>query len=519
MIPAAIVCDNEHIASALPRTQSTVLSEHDNPHVSSTSLLSRLLTAPRRLQAWLRANHRGHLARGQIWGARAIIWVSAVGVGLAAVVFATLTEDATRLFTENATAHPWLPFILTPAAAVGLLWLTRRYFAGAEGSGIPQVIAEMERPHNLPWRPLISLRIAAGKLLLGVTAVGAGFSFGREGPTVQIGACLMASIARFLPAGLQLNRRHLVVAGGAAGLAAAFNAPLAGIIFAIEELSRGIESRMSGIIITAIVLSGVVAQAWLGNRNYFGQVTVIGEASEIVESIIVCAIVTGLAGGLFARMLLMSAGGWRGRVGDFKRDHPYRFAAACGLLIAAIGWASGGLSWCGGYDETRALLEGRDPLPWFFGPGKFIATVVSYMTGLPGGIFAPSLAIGAGLGQDLVPLLWQNAFPTTIIVLCMVGFLAAATQAPITSFIIVMEMVDGYSLVIGMMATALIASGISRAVSRPLYPTLAEMMIARQRTTAAPPEPPSGPAPETPPDPPSDKALAAAPPGPASPTT
>lgn len=452
--------------------------------------MTRFTGALKRLQAHLRANHRGHLARGQVWGANAIIWIAAVGVGFAAVAFALLTEEATRLFTAAASEYPWLPFLLTPAAAAGLLWLTHRFFPGTEGSGIPQVIAETNRPGDLAWRPLLSLRIAIGKVFLGVSAVGAGFSFGREGPTVQIGACLMAAIGRFLPPALQVRPRHLMVAGGAAGIAAAFNAPLAGIVFAIEELSRSIESRMSGVVITAIVLAGVVAQAWLGNRNYFGQVNVIGETQEIAQTILVCALVTGVAGGCFARMLLIAATGWKGRLAELRARRPYRFAALCGLLVAGLGWASGGLTWCSGYDETRALLEGGETLPWYFGPAKFAATIVSYLSGLPGGIFAPSLAIGAGLGQDLVPLLWQNAYPTTIIILCMVGFLAAVTQAPITSFIIVMEMVDGYNLVIAMMAAALLASGVSRAISKPLYATLAQAMIDRQRIAAASAAPP-----------------------------
>lgn len=446
-----------------------------------------LLHGPSRLQAHLR-NHLGdYRAEGEVWLARAIFWLGALAVGFVAVGFAILTEEAAHGFMGLARAYPWLPFLLTPLAGASLLWLTRRFFAGAEGSGIPQVIAELNRPADLAWRSLVTLKIAIGKVFIGVAAVGAGFSFGREGPTVQIGACLMSAIHRFLPASAQVQQRHLLVAGGAAGIAAAFNTPLAGIIFAIEELTRGVESRMSGVVITAIVLAGVVAQAWLGNKNYFGQVAVIGEAAEIVQTILVCAIITGLAGGLFARLLLTAALGWRGRLADWRRDHPYRFAAGCGLLIAGIGWASGGLTWCSGYEETRALLENREELPWFFGPAKFIATLLSYLSGLPGGIFAPSLAIGAGIGQDLVPFLWQNAFPTTVIVLCMVGFLAAATQAPITSFIIVMEMVDGYSLVFALMITALLASAVSRAVSRPLYATLAEGMIARQQAAAAPP--------------------------------
>ena len=481
------------------------MSDHDTPKVSPALLFSRLRSSPRRLQAWLRAHQDENIARGQLWLGRAIVWLAAVAVGFVAVIFAIMTDDATHFFITNAREYPWLPFVLMPVAGAGLLWLTRRYFVGAEGSGIPQVIAEMNRPPDMPWRPLVSLRIAAGKILVGVSAVGAGFSFGREGPTVQIGAALMASIGRFLPAGLQVQQRHLLVAGGAAGIAAAFNAPLAGIIFAIKELSRGIETRMSGMVITAIVLSGVVAQAWLGNKNYFGQVPVIGEASEILHTILVCAVVTGIAGGLFARMLLISASGWRGRLGDFRRDHPYRFAAACGIFLAVLGYATGGLTYSSGYEETRNLLSRNEEMPWHFGPAKFVATVISYLSGLPGGIFAPSLAIGAGIGQDLMPLLYQDAFPTTVLILCMVGFLAAATQAPITSFIIVMEMVDGYSLVIGMMAAALLASGISRMISRPLYPTLAEIMVERQRIAAQPqPEEPPTPPPVDAAAPPAD---------------
>ncbi|MDP3440872.1 MAG: chloride channel protein, partial [Azonexus sp.] len=197
-----------------------------------------------------------------------------------------------------------------------------------------------------------------------------------------------------------------------------------------------------------------------------------------------CAVVSGIAGGTFARMLVLAATGWTGRVAEFRTRRPYLFAALIGLLVASLGWATGGLTWGSGYAETRALLEQYESVPWYFGPAKFIATVAAYLTGLPGGIFAPSLAIGAGIGRDLVPLLDGQAIPPTVIVLCMVGFLAAATQAPITSFIIVMEMVNGYSLVMDLMATALIASAISRLISRPLYSTLAENMIRQQQPKA-----------------------------------
>ena len=443
-----------------------------------------------RAQVYLRANQTYLLAQARTWVGRVVFWVSGITVGLAAVAFALMSEESAKLFASYSREHVWFPFVLTPSVSVFLLWLTRKYFQGAEGSGIPQVIAEMKRPVNGPWRSLINLRIAFGKVLVGVSAIGAGFSFGREGPTVQVGACLMAAVGRFLPATLRIQRHHLLVAGGSAGIAAAFNTPLAGIVFAIEELSRNIESRMSGLVITSIVLAGVVAQMWLGNHNYYGQVVVFGETSQLIQTIAFCSVVTGLAGGLFSRLLLLSAKGWKGKLADLRKTHPYYFAALCGLMIAALGWATGGLTWGSGYEATRSLLEGRESVPWYFGPAKFVATVVAYITGLPGGIFAPSLAIGAGIGRDLVPTLSAHAYSTTVIVMCMVGFLAAATQAPITSFIIVMEMVNGYSVVIALMATSLIASAVSRLVSKPLYSTLAENMVNAQRPEPPPPPPP-----------------------------
>jgi len=430
---------------------------------------------------WLQQNRDSLLLHAQKWLGRLVIWIFGILAGFAAVGFALLTEETTRLFLLMTGRYPWLPFLLTPIMGVLLLWITRNFFRGSEGSGIPQVIAEMkQRPPGMPWRPLISLHIAIGKILVGAGAIGAGFSFGREGPTVQIGACLMAAAGRFIPASLHIQRYHLLVAGGAAGIAAAFNTPLAGIVFAIEELSRSIESRMSGVIITAIILAGVIAHTFLGSGNFFNQIPKFGENPQIAVAILVCAIISGIAGGMFSRILLLSASGWKGRLADLRRRHPYRFALFCGLLIAALGWSSGGLTWCSGYVETRILLWSDTALPWYFAPAKFIATIVSYLSGLPGGIFAPSLAIGAGIGQIVAAPLSEHAFSTTVIILCMVGFLAAATQAPITSFIIVMEMVNGYPIVIGLMATALIASAVSRVISRPLYPTLATYMVEAQ---------------------------------------
>ncbi|MDR2165780.1 MAG: chloride channel protein [Zoogloeaceae bacterium] len=437
---------------------------------------------PRRLRGTL-LRHRDYL---NTWLGRLVFWGGAIGVGSLAVLFAELSSTLSQIFVQGAARFPWLPFVVTPLGGVLCVWLTRRYFVGAEGSGIPQALAELKRsPEWTHWRPLLSLRIIAGKILMGASAVGCGFSLGREGPCVQVGASLMNAIHGFLPASLGIQRNHLLVAGGAAGIAAAFNAPLAGILFAIEEMSKGVEARLSGLVITAIVLAGVTAQALMGSGGHFfgGGFLIIGGDADQLKAVILAVVVCGITGGLFARVVVRGVTAWRGPLADFRNRHPIRFAAFCGLLVAGLGLATGGQSFGSGLEQTRALLEAEGNLPWYFGPTKFVATLVSYLAGLPGGIFAPSLAIGAGLGHDLAPLLHQADAPAMLLALCMAGFLAAVTQAPITSFVIVMEMADGYSIVIGLMTTSLLSSGISRFFSPPLYATLADALIEKQKET------------------------------------
>lgn len=366
-----------------------------------------------------------------------------------------------------------------------MVWATRRWFPGAEGSGIPQAIAEIAVDKHPPpgWRPLLSLRILFGKIALGAAALFAGFSCGREGPTVQVGAAMMNSLHPHLHRRLAIQRRHLIAAGGAAGIAAAFNTPLAGIMFAIEELNRGLEQRMSGLLIVAIVLAGIVSQALLGNTNYFGWVSYTGLKSHWqIVWVLLIALACGLAGGAFARLMLLSTA----RNGPFfsalRARRPVWYAAACGLLIAVIGLLSDNTSFGTGYVETRALFENDIELPWHFGLDKFFATLISYASGVPGGIFAPSLAIGAGIGNNLAALLSEQLAAGTVLVLCTAGFLAAVTQAPITAFVIVMEMVSGYGVILDLMIVSLLASAVSRGFCPPLYRTLAQRLLPAAST-------------------------------------
>lgn len=403
-----------------------------------------------------------------------------MGVGLLAVLFAELAEGAVAVFRAISEQAWWWPLLICPMGGAAVVWATRRWFPGAEGSGIPQTLAEIHvDKQTLPdWKPLLTLRIAIGKIGLGAAALFAGFSTGREGPMVQIGAAVMNSLHPHLPRRFNIQRRHLIAAGGAAGIAAAFNTPLAGIMFAIEELNRGLDQRMSGLLIVAIVIAGVMSQAFLGNAAYFGWVSFSSVNSHLqLIWVLPLALACGLAGGAFARLMLLVTARNGPFFSAFRNAHPIRYAAICGLLIALIGIFSGYSSFGTGFVETRELFGRTADLPWHFGIDKFFATLLSYAAGVPGGIFAPSLAIGAGIGNTFAQLLSEHLSTGTVLVLCTAGFLAAATQAPITAFVIVMELIDGYGIVMEMMIVALLASAISRAMCPPLYRTLAQRMI------------------------------------------
>lgn len=415
----------------------------------------------------------------KIWLHRMLFWGGAVLVALAAMLFERTSTLGNHLFSQAIAIHPALAFVITPLGFVGVLWLTRRVFPGAQGSGIPQTIAAMKLPVLADRNSVLSLRLAAGKVLLTSLGLCVGASVGREGPTVQIGAAIMHALGRWIRLPIQEIDRTLILAGGAAGIAAAFNTPLAGIVFAIEELSRSFEERTSGTVLTTVIVSGVTAMAVVGNYTYFGRTDAVLDLAAAWRPVLICGICGGLLGGLFARILIAVALGLPGRAGQWVKDHPFVFAALCGLGMAVLGMTSGNSIYGTGYEEAKGLIEGKSELSASFGLMKLAATMLSYVSGIPGGVFAPSLAVGAGLGANLAP--WLPGAPIgALAILGMVGYFTGVVQAPITAVVIVMEMTSSQSLTLPLMAAAVIAYGVSRLVCpNPMYRTLAKAFIER----------------------------------------
>jgi len=305
---------------------------------------------------------RTELADWHLWAGRALVLAFAALAGLTVVLFTWLTERAFAAFELVQSGRWWLPLIWTPLCTAAIIWLMRRYAVGSAGSGIPQVMAALDASVTPSHRSLyVSLKLTLAKMALSSWGLLAGLSLGREGPSVQIAAGVMHHARRYLPDKSQVSAHGLMMAGGAAGIAAAFNTPLGGVMFAIEELSRKPEQRSSGLLLAAIVLSGLMAVSIYGNATYFGVIRIENLSTALLLPGLAVAVLSGLAGGLFARLLLISIrGDGVDRFSRWRRQSPVKFAAGCGLVTALICLASNGTPFGTGYPHTRAMLEGNN---------------------------------------------------------------------------------------------------------------------------------------------------------------
>ena len=421
-----------------------------------------------------------HMLSLDNWRKRLIFWCGAVIVGAVAAGYAFVADYAQKLFSDFVTYSSFLPLILSPVIFAIAAWLTARFCPGAVGSGIPQAIAARVAQAPEERRYLLGPRIIIGKILFTTLGLLGGASIGREGPTVQVGAAILYLGASFGKVNAETSR-SLILAGAAAGVAAAFNTPLAGIVFAIEEMARAFEHRYSGVVLTAIVLAGASSLSILGNYSYFGFADGGFSLSRDWLVVVIVGGVGGLLGGLFSKILTDGAPRLYAMFKNRGLFHPALFAGLCGLIIAGLGYATHGATYGSGYAQANALLHGESTGSWGYTIAKFFATAISGFSGLPGGIFSPSLSVGAGLGASMAP--WFPSTPVAgVVLLGMTAYFAGVTQAPITAFIIVLEISGRQSLPVPLIAASVIAVAVSRIICPvSLYHALASHFIVAMK--------------------------------------
>lgn len=386
-------------------------------------------------------------------------------IGLIAVIFVKLVElsYAGFMYLEPILGL-WL-LLYVPAMMVLIVYLLRNYFPESEGSGLPQVIAINSLDSNKIDR-IFSLRSIFSKIFLICLGTLSGGTLGREGATVQIGASLMNQISKNMSI---TRRKSLLIIGAASGLASAFNTPLGGIVFAFEELMRTRNHKVSILKITGIAISGIVAISILGNYSYFGRVD--RALLFYHDDIWVAAVIVGLVAGIFSivftrvvRLFMLD----QSPLVTWRKNNPYKNAIYSGLIVALVGILSHGLSFGNGYHESQQALNNHLILPHSYVFYKMLSTLFTTNSGIPGGYFATSLAIGNGIGGIVYDFL-QIGNHQQLYILGMVAFLAAITRAPATAIVMVIQVSATQVFTLPLIISALVATLVANLSGKGIY--------------------------------------------------
>ncbi|MBX7187341.1 MAG: chloride channel protein [Vicinamibacteria bacterium] len=412
-------------------------------------------------------------------------WFAGAIAGLVAVGYARAFSILEEQFQARAAQSPWVLLIACPLAFFVSWALVFVFSPEASGSGIPQLMAAAAPASGrMMVNRLLSSRAAVVKVLSSCVAVAGGGAIGREGPTLQISGAIFRAVQARLPSFWpRVPTSSMLLAGGAAGLAAAFNTPLGGIVYAIEELARThIASFRSGVL-HAVLVAGLVAQMILGPYLYLGFPKIGVWSNRDLPWCVLLGAAAGLVGALWARALF-----WvfrlRGRLTSVRAQAGFALVAGLAFAVLVLFTSHSTLGSGRGVIED-VLFRETSPADASVVLGRLAGSFISFSAGGAGGIFAPALASGAALASALSPA-FAPVEPRLLIVLGMVAFLTGVTRTPFTSFVLVLEMTDRHSALFPMMIAAMSAYAAGHVVDH-------ESFYERVRTAIVAAEPGSAP--------------------------
>lgn len=396
-------------------------------------------------------------------------WAGAAITGLVAVGYAWLFTSAENISAYIFQHTPWMFFIISPITFLLAWWIVIKYAPYARGSGIPQVtaaIAIANPKHSDRLNYLLGFRLMLIKIASSIIMIFGGGVIGREGPTIQISASIFKKINDALPSWYpKISKRNMLVSGAAAGLAAAFNTPLGGIVFAIEELTKTHVSYFKSALLVGVIISGLTALNLLGPYLYLGYPQLDAIPAWMIGVILPVAIIAGAAGSGMGKAILYIFERKKNLKSNFQK---ILFPVVCGLLIASAAFFIDKHAMGSGKEIMASTLFNPDKhLEWYIPLLRILGPVISFSTGAAGGIFAPSLSTGASIGAVMSELLHLSASDTNLMVLCgMTACLTGITRSPFTSSILVIEMTSSHNIIFYIMISALLANAVSNAVSR-----------------------------------------------------
>ena len=407
--------------------------------------------------------------------------------GLLAVAFRAALEFG---ITERTALIEWaqklgplgiLVPVITCSFLCGLgLFLVQQFAPEAAGSGIPHLRAVLNR-----WRGMVPWRLLPVKFAGGMLVIGGGMALGREGPTVQMGGAVGQVVADKTGAN-RAETRALISAGGGAGLAAAFNAPLAGMIFVLEEIQRDFRPAVFTSAFVACIVGDVTTRVLVGPFPPFRVASVPEPDLKTLPCFMILGVVAGLLGVVFNRSLLASLDFFE----KLKRWPNGVTGALVGAVLGAIGfWQPDLLG--GGHDLAQSTLNAKGTLSivMLMFVVRFIMTMGSYGTGAAGGIFAPLLVLGAQIGFVVALFLkvaLQNRFPGLIwepdfAIVGMAAYFTAIVRAPLTGIVLIAEMTGGYTLLLPLLAACCTSYAVAEACREtPIYEALLERSLGER---------------------------------------
>ena len=396
-------------------------------------------------------------------------WVASIITGLIAVFYTKLFYLAEACTHFIVSYNRYLLFLITPVCFLCAWWIVRRFASYARGSGIPQVIASVElagTPEESKIKKLLSLRIIFIKIASSLLMVLGGGVVGREGPTIQIAGSVFKKINDWLPDWWPIiSKANMIMAGAGAGLAAAFNTPLGGIVFTVEELTKTHISSFKTALFSAVIIAGLTAQTFLGPYLYLGYPRVNNLSNWIFFAVILVAITAGLAGSVMGKIILKIL---KWKSGFKSRPKHIIYIIVCALLLISLSVFISDKALGSGKEIMNGVLFTHEKyLPWYMPLVRMGGSILSFTTGAAGGIFAPALAAGASIGSVIAGWFQLSEANSNLLVLAgMVGLLTGITRTPFTSAILVLEMTDRHSVIFHLMLAAMVAGLVSYSVDR-----------------------------------------------------